>query len=214
MLVGMAAIAISDAGTALATGLPTLLVARLGLGAGRSLSESGERAFLSDLAQRAPELRGARSRGAQRAVAAAGIAVGAPIGGAVVEEYGAPATFLCVTAAALAALVGYSLPETLEARAADDAEAARRIPRTARVADAWLSGASVSGKGGKRARVAARRSLENRHRVNWVGPDADDARRTDRCRRGLLVTAAVAGLAGAPVAGYATDRSRHRATAP
>ena len=80
MLVGMAAIAISDAGTALATGLPTLLVARLGLGAGRSLSESGERAFLSDLAQRAPELRG-RALAAQQAVAAAGIAVGAPLGG-------------------------------------------------------------------------------------------------------------------------------------
>ena len=43
-------------------GLPTLLVARLGLGAGRSLSESGERAFLSDLAQRGRSCAAARSR--------------------------------------------------------------------------------------------------------------------------------------------------------
>ena len=60
MLVGMAAIAISDAGTALATDCRRCL-ARLGL-AGRSLSESGERAFLSDLAQRARSCAAARSR--------------------------------------------------------------------------------------------------------------------------------------------------------
>ena len=209
MLVGMAAIAISDAGTALATGLPTLLVARLGLGAGRSLSESGERAFLSDLAQRAPELRG-RALAAQQAVAAAGIAVGAPIGGAVVEEYGAPAAFLCVTAAALAALIGYSfLPETLEpGAAADDAEAAADEEPDA---DAWLeliaeprwralAAAEAASKIGTACKIASIPVIA----ASLGGPTAAG---------GLLSAAGVAGLAGAPVGGYATDRFGARATA-
>ena len=210
MLVGMAAIAISDAGTALATGLPTLLVARLGLGAGRSLSESGERAFLSDLAQRAPELRG-RALAAQQAVAAAGIAVGAPIGGAVVEEYGAPAAFLCVTAAALAALVGYSfLPETLEPGAADDAEAADDDAAEPD-ADAWLeliaeprwralAAAEAASKIGTACKIASIPVIA----ASLGGPTAAG---------GLLSAAGVAGLAGAPVGGYATDRFGARATA-
>ena len=211
MLVGMAAIAISDAGTALATGLPTLLVARLGLGAGRSLSESGERAFLSDLAQRAPELRG-RALAAQQAVAAAGIAVGAPIGGAVVEEYGAPAAFLCVTAAALAALIGYSfLPETLEPGvAADDAEAADDDAAEPD-ADAWLeliaeprwralAAAEAASKIGTACKIASIPVIA----ASLGGPTAAG---------GLLSAAGVAGLAGAPVGGYATDRFGARATA-
>ena len=76
------------------------------------MSEAGERGMLADLAGRIPVLRG-RILAAQQAAVALGIAIGAPLGGKVVEEYGPRASFLCVTAAALVALVLYSfLPET------------------------------------------------------------------------------------------------------
>eukprot|EP00565_Helicotheca_tamesis_P004824 CAMPEP_0185738030 /NCGR_PEP_ID=MMETSP1171-20130828/31861_1 /TAXON_ID=374046 /ORGANISM="Helicotheca tamensis, Strain CCMP826" /LENGTH=456 /DNA_ID=CAMNT_0028409119 /DNA_START=247 /DNA_END=1617 /DNA_ORIENTATION=+ len=113
MIIGMAVIAASDFGTSVAPNLAVLLIARLGLGIGRSVSESGERGMLADLAGRAPELRG-RALAAQQAVIALGIAIGAPLGGYVVEQYGVRASFLCVTAAALSAMVIYTfLPETI-----------------------------------------------------------------------------------------------------
>jgi len=112
MLLGMAVIAVSDVGTAFANSLLTLFVARLGLGAGRCVSEAGERGMLADLASRVPELRG-RALAAQQAVVALGIAIGAPLGGVVVERYGPRASFLCVSVAAIVALVMYLfLPET------------------------------------------------------------------------------------------------------
>jgi MFS family permease len=113
MLWGMAAIAISDVGTAMATGITTLILARLGLGAGRCIAEAGERGMLADLASRAPELRG-RALAAQQSAFALGIAIGAPLGGIIVEEYGPRAAFLCVSAAALVTLILYAfLPETV-----------------------------------------------------------------------------------------------------
>lgn len=113
MIGGMALIAASDAGTALAPSILPLLIARLGLGAGRCVSESGERGMLADLANIAPEQRG-KVLGSQQAVTALGIAVGAPLGGIVIEQFGPRASFLCVTAAAIVAAVVYTfLPETL-----------------------------------------------------------------------------------------------------
>ena len=113
MIYGMALIAVSDVGTAFATSLPPLVVARLGLGAGRSISESGERGMLADLAGRVPEFRG-KVLAAQQATVALGIAIGAPFGGVIVERYGPRASFLCVSAAAVVALVMYLfLPETV-----------------------------------------------------------------------------------------------------
>ena len=112
MLIGMAVIFVSDIGTALASDIVMLLVARMGLGAGRCVSEAGERGMLADIAGRVPQLRG-RALAAQSAVGALGIAIGAPLGGMVVEEYGPRASFLCVSAAALVALIMYTfLPET------------------------------------------------------------------------------------------------------
>jgi len=113
MMGGMALIAVSDLGTALANSIPMLLVSRLGLGAGRCIAESGERGLLADLANEIPALRG-RALGTQQAVTALGISIGAIIGGFVIERYGPRAAFLCVTAAALVALVLYAfLPETV-----------------------------------------------------------------------------------------------------
>ena len=113
MMAGMALIAVADFGTATANSLWTLLVARLALGAGRGVSESGERGLLADLAKRIPSFRG-RALATQQAVTAVGIAIGAPLGGVVVERYGPRAAFLCVTAAAVVALMCYAfLPETV-----------------------------------------------------------------------------------------------------
>ena len=122
MIIGMGVIALADLGTCFSTSLLPLLLARLGLGAGRCISESGERGMLADLAGRAPELRG-RALAGQQATLALGIALGAPLGGLVVEEYGARAAFLCVSAAASLTLALYTLlPETIsEATAAEEA---------------------------------------------------------------------------------------------
>ena len=111
---GMLLIAISDAGTALSSSVVPLLVARFGLGSGRCLSESGERGMLADLAGTVPEWRG-RILAAQPICYALGIAIGAPLGGQIVEMYGPRASFLCVTAAALVCLgLYFLLPETVE----------------------------------------------------------------------------------------------------
>lgn len=113
MLIGMAVIALSDLGTALANSLATLFLSRLGLGAGRILAESGERGMLADLAGQVPELRG-RALAAQSALLALGIAIGAPLGGVVLEMYGPRASFLCVSVGAVVALLLYTLlPETV-----------------------------------------------------------------------------------------------------
>ena len=113
MIGGMLLIAVSDVGTSLANSLPTLMMARLGLGAGRCVSEAGERGMLADFGQQVPALRG-RLLSAQQAVVALGIAIGAPIGGIVVEEYGPRASFLCVSAAAVLTSIFYAfLPETV-----------------------------------------------------------------------------------------------------
>ena len=113
MMGGMALIALSDVGTALSNSLLTLIVARLGLGLGRGYAEAGERGMLTDLANQTPNLRG-RALALQQAAVALGVAIGAPLGGMVVEEYGARSAFLCVSAAAVVALGIYSiLPETV-----------------------------------------------------------------------------------------------------
>ena len=49
-----------------------------------------------------------------QAVSALGIAVGAPMGGLIVEVYGPRAAFLCVSAAATVSMFAYTfLPETV-----------------------------------------------------------------------------------------------------
>jgi MFS family permease len=113
MMIGMAMIAIFDIGTAFATSLPALIVARLGLGAGRCVTESGERGMIADIAGQIPTLRG-RALAAQQAIVALGVSIGAPLGGLVVELYGPRASFLCVSIGAVIALFIYAfLPETV-----------------------------------------------------------------------------------------------------
>lgn len=112
MMGGMAFIAFADVGTACSNSVLTLVLARFGVGLGRGYAEAGERGMLTDFANRIPTLRG-RALALQQACVALGISLGAPLGGLVVEAYGSRSAFLCVSAAAVVALTIYSiLPET------------------------------------------------------------------------------------------------------
>jgi MFS family permease len=215
MMWGMAAIALFDIGTALSSTLPMLILARLGLGAGRCLAESGERGMLADLAGRVPSLRG-RALAAQQAVIALGIAIGAPLGGIVIEEYGPRASFLCVSAGALVALLLYCfLPETVVPQSQSSAGSfnTSTLPLvsnadgewTALLSDRRWKGLAICQSGasfGFAAKVACIPLLATATLpAGAVGTGA------------LLSVAGLSGLIGAPVGGWLTDRVGARVTA-
>ena len=206
MMLGMAVIAISDIGTALAQGIYTLVLARLGLGAGRALSEAGERGMLVDLANQIPKLRG-RALAAQQAAVALGIAIGAPAGGVVVEKYGPRAAFLCVSAAAVTALVLYAfLPETIVRSERNDSKSTEVLDENTSGVKVWSEllnrnewkGLTLCQSGssfGFAAKIASIPILATSTLPGGaVGAGA------------LLSAAGLSGLVGAPVGGYITDR--------
>lgn len=212
LLWGMLVIALSDLGTALAQSIVPLIIARLGLGAGRCISESGERGMLADLAGTIPELRG-RALSIQQAVIALGIAIGAPAGGFVVEEYGPRAAFLCVTAAAFLNLLLYSfLPETLEGSKSSKSPLSRKngnfeekvemIESTVNWKDLlkdsrWrgLSLFEIGARFGYAAKLASIPILATSLLPGGaIGAGA------------LLSAAGLSGLVGAPIGGYFSDR--------
>lgn len=236
MIGGMLVIALSDVGTALSSSLAPLVVARLGLGAGRCISESGERGMLADFARTSPELRG-RALAAQQATIALGIAIGAPLGGVAVDAFGARAAFLCVSAAATATLLLYTfLPETIlwEAPAASATKPAKRPPFFARAAAAPAgakAGGAVSAEGGSGSSFLWRQLLAD---ARWRGLCLAEsgtkfgfaAKLTSipllaastldggAASVGLLLSAAgLSGLIGAPAGGWLTDQRGARATA-
>lgn len=206
MIWGMLIIALSDLGTALAQSIIPLVIARLGLGAGRCISESGERGMLSDLAGTIPELRG-RALSAQQAVMALGIAIGAPAGGFVVERYGPRAAFLCVTTAASIALILYSfLKESLikdcsltsGENESDESINTRNIKWKQLLQDPRWKGLSLFEVGtrfGYAAKLASIPILAAKILPGGaIGAGA------------LLSAAGLSGLIGAPVGGYLADR--------
>lgn len=225
MILGMAIIAVSDIGTAFATGLTTLVVARLGLGAGRCISESGERGMLADLAGQAPELRG-RALAAQQATVALGIAMGAPLGGLVIEQYGPRATFLCVSAAAIITLVIYLfLPETVGSANRDEANV-----KTAAVEAALLAPAeALDGKPGANgewmgllsqnqwrclALCQSGASFGFAAKIAIIPVLAADILPGGAAGAGALLSAAgLSGLVGAPIGGWLTDKTSAKFTA-
>ncbi|KAL7447640.1 hypothetical protein ACHAXS_000036, partial [Conticribra weissflogii] len=117
MMASMALVALFDVLTSLLSALPSLLVTRLGLGLGRGLAEAGEQGMLVDLAGRAPAPRG-QALALQQAAVGLGVAIGAPMGGVVVEEFGPRSALLCVSAAVVAALGMYALLPEMAAAAA------------------------------------------------------------------------------------------------
>mmetsp|Transcript_6239 Transcript_6239/g.15436 ORF Transcript_6239/g.15436 Transcript_6239/m.15436 type:complete len:550 (-) Transcript_6239:75-1724(-) len=221
MMIGMAVIAVSDIGTACAQGIYSLVLARLGLGAGRALSEAGERGMLVDLANQIPELRG-RALAAQQAVVALGIAIGAPTGGVLIEKYGPRAAFLCVSAAAITALVLYAfLPETVvrssssfttvaipskEVKKLEDADSEEVLNENTAGVKVWVEllkkndwkGLTLCQSGssfGFAAKIASIPIL-----AASILPGGAIGSGT------LLSAAGLSGLVGAPIGGYVTDR--------
>ena len=226
MIYGMILIAISDVGTALSQNLLSLTIARLGLGAGRAISESGERGMLADLANRLPDSIRGKALAAQQAVVALGIAVGAPLGGVVVEQYGPRAAFLCVSAAAIVTCALYCLlPETLvpststtipkrsDNREKDGLKVAKRAEnndnsfalwRELLQDDEWKGLALVQAGAsfGYAAKIAAIPILAARLYSNGAAGSG-----------ALLSVAALSGLVGAPLGGVITDEVGPKLTA-
>jgi len=215
MLFGMACIVVADLGTAFANSLATLLLARLGLGAGRCLSECGERGYLADLASRAPSLRGELAA-AQQAISALGIAIGAPLGGLAVESYGPPAAFLCVSAAAALTCALYAaLPETTQKNPASTLSNGRANDREDgnNVNEGWaallqaerwrgLAFCEAGARFGFAAKIASVPVI-----AAAVLPGGAIAAGS------LLSAAGLAGLAGAPLGGWLSDQRGSRFTA-
>lgn len=208
MVSGMALIAAADFATAMASSLPSLVVARLALGVGRGVSEAGERGMLADLASRIPSMRG-RAVAAQQTVAALGIAAGSRLGGVVIELYGIRATFLCVTAAALLTLLLYlPLPETSNRQQLpidiDDEELSRKLWRSLLADARWrrLCACECGARFGYAAKLAS---------VPLLAVRAFDG---SPAAAGLVLsTAALAGLAAAPLGGIWIDRNDPRRVA-
>ena len=199
---GMLFIALSDAGTALASSLAPLVIARLGLGAGRCVSESAERGLLADLGSVAPDLRG-RAIAANQAAAAAGIALGAPLGGLLSETYGPRACFLAVTGAALVTACCYTLlPETATAARIDDDDSVDWLLLLKDGRWRGLTAAEVCSRFGFAAKIAS------------VPLVAAQVLPGGAAGAGALVSlAGLGGLVGAPVGGFGVDRVGARATA-
>lgn len=162
--------------------------------------------MLVDLANQIPKLRG-RALAAQQAVVALGIAIGAPAGGVVVERYGPRAAFLCVSAAAITALVLYAfLPETIvrsESSKNGNEEVLDENTSGVKVWSELLNrnewkGLTLCQSGssfGFAAKIASIPILATSTLPGGaVGAGA------------LLSAAGLSGLVGAPVGGYITDR--------
>ena len=212
MLIGMAIITISDIGTALAGTLVTLTLARLGLGAGRIISESGERGMLADLAGQAPEMRG-RALAAQQAIIALGIAIGAPAGGYIVELYGPRASFLCVSAAAAVTFCTYLfLPETVGSNIVDTKES-RNGTAKKRDSGEWTSLLKESKwKGLALCQIGA--SCGFAAKIASIPILAADTLPGGAVGAGALLSAAgLSGLIGAPIGGWLTDQTSAKSTA-
>jgi MFS family permease len=230
MIYGMVLIAISDIGTAISNDLFTLAIARLGLGAGRAVSESGERGMLADFANRLPDGVRGKALAAQQAIVALGIAIGAPVGGVVVEQYGPRASFLCVSAAAVitCALYGF-LPETLPTalsthglRKDDGIDNMKKMPMlTNEICDRNEHGSFRLWRDLLRddewkglSLVQAGVSFGYAAKIAAIPILATDVYENGAFGTGtLLSAAALSGLVGAPLGGLVTDRVGAKQTA-
>ena len=209
MMGGMAVIALSDVGTALANDLPGLVLARLGLGLGRGYAEAGERGMLTDLANGAPGLRG-RALAVQQAAVGLGIALGAPAGGVVVDAYGPRAAFLCVSAAALMALGIYALlPETVVVQEAGQALAAGGKDIEEEKAD-WFELLRTSPAWRGLCAAQAGTSVTFACKIAVIPILANSLLGSAKDTGLLLSAAGLAGLVGAPLGGFFSDRAGPR----
>lgn len=214
MMAGMAIIAISDLATGLAGSLETLVLARLGLGLGRGYAEAGERGMLADLANLAPENLRGRGLALQQACVAIGIAIGASAGGVLVEKYGVRSGFICVSVAAMICLGLYALlPETVMSD--DDSDGStnniKSVTKTERTEDSnkagWIQLLVTSANWRSLALCQCGMSFGYACKIAIVPVLATEYIPGGVSSAGLLLSATgLAGLVGASLGGYVTDR--------
>lgn len=215
MMGGMLCIAISDVGTAYSNSLATLVLARLGLGLGRGYAEAGERGMLTDLANKTPQLRG-RALALQQACVALGITIGAPVGGIVVEEYGVRSAFLCVSAAALVSLTIYSiLPETVLKEDRIDTTTTSSTKETSEGNNGanWIELLQSSATWRSLVLAQSGSSFGFACKIAVIPIIANKVLRGAAGAGILLSAAGLAGLVGAPLGGFLTDKAGSRMAA-
>ncbi|KAL3915380.1 MAG: hypothetical protein SGILL_005686 [Bacillariaceae sp.] len=165
--------------------------------------------MLVDLANQIPSLRG-RALAAQQAIVALGITIGAPAGGVVVERYGPRAAFLCVSAAAIVALILYAfLPETVT----DGKDAPKGEEDPLLGPKIWLEllqqnqwrGLALCQSGASFGFAAKIATIPILAAATLPGGAAGAG--------ALLSAAGVSGLVGAPLGGLSTDKLGAKSTA-
>lgn len=172
--------------------------------------------MLTDLANRAPGDWRGRGLALQQACVAVGIACGAPLGGAVVDRFGVRSGFLCVSAAAGVCLALYSLlPETVGRRSdADDMENEDRDIVTTNDdgndpnnrAD-WIQLLATSSTWRALALCQSGSSFGYACKIAIIPILSAKYLPGGITGSGFLLSAAgLAGLIGAPLGGYVTDR--------
>lgn len=216
MMAGMAIIAISDLATGFASSLWTLVVARLGLGLGRGYAEAGERGMLADLANQAPNSWRGRGLALQQACIAIGIAIGASGGGMLVEKYGVRSGFLCVSVAAVICLGLYALlPETVVRYDDPGGKISNNKHSEDSNQTGWIQLLATSATWRSLALCQCGTSFGYACKIAIVPVLATEYLPGGVSAAGLLLSATgLAGLVGASLGGYVTDRfgSRFAAT--
>lgn len=172
--------------------------------------------MLADLANRIPESRG-RVLAAQQACLALGIAIGAPLGGIIVEAYSPRAAFLCVTVAAIIAMTIYCfLPETQESNAASGVEMStskETSPETPSGEADWKYLLSQNQWRGI-ALCQAGASFGFAAKIASIPVLATATLPGGAIAAGVLLSVAgLSGLVGAPIGGFLTDRVGSKAVA-
>ena len=178
--------------------------------------------MLADLAGQVPELRG-RALALQSAVITLGIAIGAPLGGIVVENYGPRASFLCVSAAAIFAFLCYFfLPETRswtlppeadssETRISQENSSETSLSSTNDLVD-WPELLSMSQWRGL-ALCQCGASFGFAAKIASIPILASATLPGGAAGAGALLSAAgLSGLIGAPIGGWLTDRLSAKST--
>jgi len=144
---------------------------------------------------------------------ALGIAIGAPLGGIVVEEYEARSAFLCVSAAALISLTIYSiLPETVVKEEVDTTSSTKESSEDNNGAN-WIALLQTSATWRSLALAQSGSSFGFACKIAVIPIIANEILGGATIAGLLLSAAGLAGLVGAPLGGFLTDKAGSRVAA-
>eukprot|EP01063_Lacrimia_lanifica_P041665 TRINITY_DN9779_c1_g4_i1.p1 TRINITY_DN9779_c1_g4~~TRINITY_DN9779_c1_g4_i1.p1 ORF type:complete len:465 (+),score=84.77 TRINITY_DN9779_c1_g4_i1:57-1451(+) len=204
MIIGTLVGAVAACFTAYAHTIFTVVLARLLSGAGTAASMTGTTAYMADITTKIPGHR-AKVLGGTQAVVTAAFVAGPAIGGFLAEVSGPRTAFLVVGGAMALSSVGFrSLPETKPPAAAAAAEGEERSVWTMLQKNRDQQGIVVM-TSALFAGYAAQMVLLPLQAAATLGASTGEI--------GLLFSASsCAGLLGAPLGGYCSDRFGRRAT--